>query len=287
MPDVLKQFAIGSSTLTDLGDVTVSTPALGHVLYYDGAGWVNATKATAGVSAVGHTHTMSTDMDDLTVASESGWVHYNDLSGQFTIQNAKVSNLTDVTLTALAANQILAWSGSAWVNTASPILTGLSVVNSSNFDLDFDGSGGASQVGFRLKTATREWRIVNNAGSDLAIIDITAGNVTVFQMQDGSAANAVHIRTTGVEINRGRNGVDFTVDGNGVTDLIFADVSADEVIFAGGVKVDSNGDLVAQSYTDGTRPSPGSPGRVIWNTDDGKPNWDNGTNWVLSDGTTT
>ena len=47
MPDVLKQFAIGSSTLTDLGDVTVSTPALGHVLYYDGAGWVNATKATA------------------------------------------------------------------------------------------------------------------------------------------------------------------------------------------------------------------------------------------------
>lgn len=48
-----------------------------------------------------------------------------------------------------------------------------------------------------------------------------------------------------------------------------------------------NGDLVLNSYTDATRPSPGVAGRIIWNTDDGIPNFDNGTNWVLADGTTT
>lgn len=39
--------------------------------------------------------------------------------------------------------------------------------------------------------------------------------------------------------------------------------------------------------TDATRGSPGTAGRVIFNTDDGQLNIDDGTNWTLPDGTTT
>jgi hypothetical protein len=38
-------------------------------------------------------------------------------------------------------------------------------------------------------------------------------------------------------------------------------------------------------YTSGTRPSAGVPGRLIFNTDDGKINVDDGTNWTWADGT--
>lgn len=40
-------------------------------------------------------------------------------------------------------------------------------------------------------------------------------------------------------------------------------------------------------YSNATRPSPGNEGHVIWNTDDGQINVDDGTNWTLPDGTTT
>ena len=39
--------------------------------------------------------------------------------------------------------------------------------------------------------------------------------------------------------------------------------------------------------TDDTRGDPGSPGRLIFNTDDSNLNVDTGTNWILPDGSTT
>jgi len=41
------------------------------------------------------------------------------------------------------------------------------------------------------------------------------------------------------------------------------------------------------TYTDAQRPAAGTAGRVIFNTDDGNLNIDDGTNWILPDGTTT
>jgi len=41
------------------------------------------------------------------------------------------------------------------------------------------------------------------------------------------------------------------------------------------------------AYTDATRGSAGTAGRVIFNSDDGNLNIDDGTNWILPDGTTT
>jgi hypothetical protein len=50
---------------------------------------------------------------------------------------------------------------------------------------------------------------------------------------------------------------------------------------------DANGDLLLNVYTDATRPAAGTAGRVIFNSDDGQLNIDDGTNWTLPDGTTT
>ena len=45
--------------------------------------------------------------------------------------------------------------------------------------------------------------------------------------------------------------------------------------------------MIHKSYTDATRGSAGTAGRIIFNTDDGQINIDDGTNWTLPDGTTT
>jgi len=47
------------------------------------------------------------------------------------------------------------------------------------------------------------------------------------------------------------------------------------------------GYLVLWNFTDATRGSPGSPGRVIFNLDDGNLNIDNGAHWILPNGTIT
>ena len=45
--------------------------------------------------------------------------------------------------------------------------------------------------------------------------------------------------------------------------------------------------IIIKVYSDATRPSPGNVPQVIYNTDDGNLNIDNGTNWILPDGTVT
>lgn len=57
---------------------------------------------------------------------------------------------------------------------------------------------------------------------------------------------------------------------------------------AGGVVgIGSAGAAQLPTFTDATRPAAGTAGRVIFNTDDGQLNIDDGTNWTLPDGTTT
>lgn len=47
------------------------------------------------------------------------------------------------------------------------------------------------------------------------------------------------------------------------------------------------GDPVLRSCTNATRPTPGTPGRVIFNTDDSNLNIDTGSAWILPDGSAT
>lgn len=50
---------------------------------------------------------------------------------------------------------------------------------------------------------------------------------------------------------------------------------------------DETGAFQFPVFTDANRPLPGTAGRVIFNTTDGNLNIDNGTNWILPDGTIT
>ena len=46
-----------AANLDDLADVTITTPADGELIRYDGSGWINNTLAEAGIAAADHTHT--------------------------------------------------------------------------------------------------------------------------------------------------------------------------------------------------------------------------------------
>jgi len=91
--------------INDLTDVIVSSVTSGEILVYQGspAEWQNNTLAEAGISAVGHTHVM-VDIADSTWISD--------------ITNEPISDLNDVTITSLAAGEILVAVGSplTWIN---------------------------------------------------------------------------------------------------------------------------------------------------------------------------
>jgi len=63
-----------------------------------------------------------------------------------------------------------------------------------------------------------------------------------------------------------------------ITGKIYAD---------GGIEMLSQTTLLVGIYSDANRPTPGVAGRVIFNTTDGNLNIDDGTNWILPDGTIT
>jgi len=46
-------------------------------------------------------------------------------------------------------------------------------------------------------------------------------------------------------------------------------------------------ELLPKIYTNASRPAAGIMGKIIFNSDDGQLNIDDGTNWTLPDGTTT
>lgn len=66
------------------------------------------------------------------------------------------------------------------------------------------------------------------------------------------------------------------------------DLTADvQIDMNDGCYFDASGDLVLRSRTDANRGAAGTAGRIIFNTDDGAINVDNGTNWTDAQGTTT
>jgi len=64
------------------------------------------------------------------------------------------------------------------------------------------------------------------------------------------------------------------------------DLSIQNAITIDGID-ESVSELKLKVYTDATRPTPGTAGRIIYNSTDGNLNIDNGTNWILPDGTAT
>jgi hypothetical protein len=72
------------TSLSGLTDTTITSVAAGEIISWDGSDWINQTLAEAGISAVGHNHSLD--------------------------------SLSNVTITANSNGELLVWNGSAWIN---------------------------------------------------------------------------------------------------------------------------------------------------------------------------
>src|SRR6056300_1520399 len=135
--DIDTTLSLGSASINQLGDVSISSVSDGQVLTYDSSTskWINSANS-GGIS-----------LTDLSIgtdgtASGSGSLAYNDSTGVFTytppdltsyltdIANENLEDLSNVTLTSPTNGQVLQYNGTAWVNAANSggiALTDLSI----------------------------------------------------------------------------------------------------------------------------------------------------------------
>jgi len=135
--DIDTTLSLGSASINQLGDVSISSVSDGQVLTYDSSTskWINSANS-GGIS-----------LTDLSIgtdgtASGSGSLAYNDSTGVFTytppdltsyltdITNENLEDLSNVTLTSPTNGQVLQYNGTAWVNAANSggiALTDLSI----------------------------------------------------------------------------------------------------------------------------------------------------------------
>lgn len=97
----------GQDTLAEMTDVTISAVGSGEVLAHNGSNWLNQTLAEAGIEA------------DLGNPASNGYVLSSTTGGTrswVAASAASLDGLTDTTITANSAGEVLKWSGSAWIN---------------------------------------------------------------------------------------------------------------------------------------------------------------------------
>ena len=195
-----------AAALADLTDVTLSAPQDNFVLSFDSTGgvWRNLSLSGAGIAAASHTHPAA-DVTDFSTEVDAR------------IALANVADLADVTISAIASNEMLQWNGSAWINQtfAELGLVVLSVVNTftanqkitaANPTLTFkDTADSLDEVGPRWEdsTGTARWSFQHD-GNDLYIFEHngTPEAVVKFDLGFGRLEFPVG-RRPGVEGNSG------------------------------------------------------------------------------------
>ena len=139
------------------------------------------------------------------------------------------------------------------------------------------------------------FRLVLNNSHDLAITNGTSqlmrvngdGEISIQGKLAHLTDADTFINFTPDNINFQAGGVDFLDITEGVADAVIFKTNVSFGGSIGNVRFDTSGDLIVGSYTDATRPAAGTAGRIIFNTDDGAINVDDGTNWTDAQGTTT
>ena len=144
--DVRADARIALANLADLADVTITAIAAGELPKWSGSAWINQTLAEAGISALGHTH-VEADITDLGNYAVVGHTHVEaditDLQAYLLgITGEPLSDLSDVTITAIAAGELLKWNGSAWVNNTllEAGIAGLTAANTFSGTNTFSGN---------------------------------------------------------------------------------------------------------------------------------------------------
>ena len=116
-------------------------------------------------------------------------------------------------------------------------------------------------------------------------------DLSVAVVDDGSTATpAVRFNSdpdTGI-YRKASNALSISCGGTDIIDVDANGMNVTGSLKVGEIKIATNiGILLAKSYSNAGRPSAGTAGRVIFNTDDGQLNIDTGSVWTLPDGTTT
>ena len=198
---------ITGEPIGDLSDVTITSIASNEILKWNGSAFINNTLAEAGISAVGHTHSESdiTDLqpyllditgEDFTDLSDTP-ANYSGAGSRFVkvnsgatalefvvdpgflldITNEPLEDLSDVTITTIAADEILKWTGSAWINNTLAE-AGISATGHTHTQSDI--------------TDLTKTIIVEDEGSGVAggphdTLDFVGGGVTVTDAGGGTA----------------------------------------------------------------------------------------------------
>jgi len=107
--------SFSAKNLTDLNDVTITSPVTGSSLIFNGTAWID-----------GSPQLSLLDLTDVSGTPTNQQVIYWDAGTNFfkfkTIPTPAISNLSDVILAGLAAGQILKWTGFNWVNGNNTLL---------------------------------------------------------------------------------------------------------------------------------------------------------------------
>jgi len=144
---------ITGENLSDLSDVTVTTPTSGQVLSYNGTNWVNSAASSGSLAGLSDTTITSPANGEVLKYNGSVWIDvqlaYSELSGTPTnvstftndanyvasgdnvstltndagyltdITGENLSDLSDVTVTTPTSGQVLSYNGTNWVNAAA------------------------------------------------------------------------------------------------------------------------------------------------------------------------
>jgi hypothetical protein len=215
--DVASLQSASAPNLSDLGEVSITSPSSGQVLKYNGTGWANAADSTFSGSYTDLTDKPTlfsgsyTDLTDkptlfdgayssltgapsLATVATSG--SYADLSNKPTIPSA-LDDLSDVTISSPSTDQVLKYNGTAWVNSAAASggasdLDGLSdVVITSAAKGHFLAHNGTSFV----NTRTIEADVA--ATVPLTVKGAASQSGNLFQIQNSSATNLVTVSSSG------------------------------------------------------------------------------------------
>lgn len=181
-------------TLDSLSNVTISTVAAGEILKWNGSAWINNTLAEAGISAIGHTHAAgdvtSGTFANARISASSVTQHQASLSitesqisdfGSYSLSshNHTVASLSDVTITTIAAGELLKWNGSGWINNtlAEADIASATTLSSHTGNTSNPHSVTKSQVGLGNveNTALSTW------GGSANITTVAAAAVTAHQ----------------------------------------------------------------------------------------------------------
>ncbi|RLB61377.1 MAG: hypothetical protein DRH08_14025, partial [Deltaproteobacteria bacterium] len=122
---------INGGILNDLSNVVITANVAGELLVWNGTNWINNTLVEAGIAPTVHTHATSDitsgTFDNARIAESNVTQHQSalsitesqisDLQSYLLNINGEILNdLSNVTITTIATDEILQWNGTVWIN---------------------------------------------------------------------------------------------------------------------------------------------------------------------------